>query len=436
MGGCFRGLTTREETIMLQESREIIVEHEHARAVVSFVASVSESSIISLVRTVNELRKRRFYHDIELQIASPGGEVIALEYFIEALRHWQEDELDLTTCALTSCSSAAAVMLSLGIRRRKASPASSLLYHFSRIHAREREPITQTRARSFVESLESIDKRILEELVSRAKKNKFEAKDFTKEDRHTLEKIRESLDRQSRDGDPNPIPWLQNWIEAERWEELYRVLCESDRPISGRLAHALGLVDELVEPKPVQPERREDQRRKDQIITIPAWETVYKDGEVDVQHMKRHVLVMGETGSGKTKSAVLPVVAAAYSSSKVSVALVIDPKKELFTEIQHVANSTGKRLERIDPDKIKIDLMASEEWTVDELIEKKQYWTAAERVLQRVAGFSGTNPARDVGWKAAYRAENPTGIAKDSSLRPPSSPSLSGGPPTGGPLRA
>ena len=86
--------------------KAILVEHE--RAIVSFVARVTESNVIHLVRAINELQRQRFYRHVELQIASPGGQVLALQYFLEALSYWKDHGLHLNTPALTSCSSAAA----------------------------------------------------------------------------------------------------------------------------------------------------------------------------------------------------------------------------------------------------------------------------------------------------------------------------------------
>ena len=201
--------------------------------------------------------------------------------------------------------------------------------------------------------------------------------------------------------------WLRDWIAKtkdapaperhQRWKALYRVLCESDRSISGRLAHGLGLVDELVEPMaghgaaPPLPIRS---------IVIPEWTRAYKSGAVDVNHLKRHTLVMGETGSGKTASAILPVIAAAYHSPEVGVVLIIDPKYELGTELNHLLrkgaepNQPNKRIVWIKADEIMVDLMSTEGWSIGELIKERKYWTAAERVLRRLAGFSGSNPAQ------------------------------------------
>ena len=387
-----------------QTDQAVFVEHDADRAIVWFVAPVSESSIIGLVRTVNELRKKRFYPKVELRIASPGGEVLALQYFLEALSDWRDDGLALTTLALTSCSSAAAVMLSLG-DRRKASPTSDLLYHFARIRVDENVPMTRNRAQFFAQSLQQTDMRILHELVNRAVCNMPELDDLSIEDRTTLTEIRVALGELSDATDH--AAWLQGWMTATkdaskddrqaRWETLYSLLCQADRHVSGRLAHALGLLDELVQPMTRNPTHQPTPAR---YVEIPEWKQAYTDGMVAVNHLKRHTLVLGETGSGKTASAILPALAAAYNSPEVGVALVIDPKFELRTELERLstiathAPEHRKRLEWIKTDECMIDLMSTEDWSIRDLIEQQRYWTAAERVLQRVAGLSQSNPAR------------------------------------------
>ena len=382
----------------------ILVEHEHERAIVSFVAPVTESSVIELVRTVNELQRQRFYRHVELQIASPGGQVLALQYFLEALAYWKGRGLRLTTLALTSCSSAAAVMLSLG-DRRKASPASLILYHFARIHVSESTPITRTHARHFAESLDLLDTRILGALVSRATANPPQPHEFSAEDRTALQELRAALGDSSDAKDS--VTWLAQWLEATqdaseqdretRWTTLYRILCETDRPISGRLAYSLGLVDELVQPMAADSAAPPVPRRS---LRVPEWNNVYRDGAVDVAFLKRHTLVLGETGSGKTASAILPVLAAAYRAPEVGVALVIDPKHELGRALKCLEASAGsgdtapKRVQFIDPKEIRIDLMSTPAWNIDDLLAERRYWSAAERMLQRVAGLSATSGAR------------------------------------------
>lgn len=123
----------------------INVEHKQTHVIVTFTGNVTESSIIDLVSTVDLLRSDYFYRRIELRIASPGGDVVALDYFIDALSNWKRQALTVITRALTTCSSAAAIMLSLG-DRREASPSSILLYHYSRMSLEHRGPMTSDSA--------------------------------------------------------------------------------------------------------------------------------------------------------------------------------------------------------------------------------------------------------------------------------------------------
>ena len=389
---------------MQSNNPAILVEHEHERAIVSFVAPVSESSIIELIRTINDLQKQRFYRQVELQIASPGGQVLALQYFLEALAHWKNRGLNLTTLALTSCSSAAAVMLSLG-NRRKASPTSLILYHFARIHVSENTPITRTHASHFAESLQLLDTRILSALVARAASNPPQLHHLTAEDCNALHELRIALGDPCNESDDSA--WLQNWLKVTmdgseqeqetRWTTLYRHLCETDRPISGRLAYRLGLVDELVQPMAAASESPPPPHRS---LRIPQWRAAYTNGAVNVDYLKRHTLVLGETGSGKTASAILPVLAAAYHSPEVGVALVIDPKQELGRALVMLEKSStsgaphAKKIEFILTEEIKIDLMSTEAWNIDSLLSAQKYWSAAERMLQRVAGLSASSAAR------------------------------------------
>ena len=141
------------------------IEHKQTHVIVTFTGGVTESSIIELVSAIDRLRSDYFYHQIVLRIASPGGEVIALDYFIEALSHWKQQDLKLTTRALTTCKSAAAIMLSLG-DYREASSSSILHYHNSRIPELP-GPMTRDGAEEIMEKLGSIDEHMLARLVDR-----------------------------------------------------------------------------------------------------------------------------------------------------------------------------------------------------------------------------------------------------------------------------
>ena len=73
---------------------------------------------------------------------------------------------------------------------------------------------------------------------------------------------------------------------------------------------------------------------------MPQWRGLYPPwGEVPRELLTRHTLALGETGSGKTASAILPVLAAMARAprGRMGAALVIDPKRELGPVLERLA---------------------------------------------------------------------------------------------------
>ena len=390
----------------------IEVEHKQTRVIVTFIGNVTEEGIIELISAIDQLRSYYFYHQIDLRIASPGGDVVALDYFIDALSHWQRQDLKLTTRALTTCKSAAAIMLSLG-DRREASSSSLLHYHNSRILGQS-GPITSDSAEEVMEKLKSIDERMLVRLVDRVVARnvdnypKGELKDI---DKIVLQSLRiewSNRANEETDDDEDDESWLETWLDETRgledgkklrarWSGLYDALLDQDKPISATLAIRLGLIDDLVGPT-LQKSGESALDAGVRWLEIPEWRAVYPEGKVDERYLRRHTLVMGETGSGKTRSAILPALISAYRSPRVGVGLVIDPKHELDDALEGWSNREGehksKRLVRISGDGYAIDLMSGAQWSIKEMIEKEEYWSAAQRILQRIATITNSNPAR------------------------------------------
>ena len=119
-------------------------------------------------------------------------------------------------------------------------------------------------------------------------------------------------------------------------------------------------------------------------------------GVVTRENLCRHTLILGETGSGKTKSGILPVLAGMTHSTNdtVSCALVIDPKKELKSYLdQQRDNITVHTIDIHNQDKRPIlNLMAGEK-SVVRLLKKNQYKDAAVKILLRAESLSIANPA-------------------------------------------
>ena len=370
------------------------IEHKQTRVIVTYTGSVTEEGIIDLVNTIDRLRTDYFYRQVDLWIASPGGDVVALEYFIEAILHWKQQDLMVTTRALTSCASAAAIMLSLG-DHREASSSSVLIYHYSRTSG-QHGPMTSEDVEEMGLKLKNVDKNMLKRLVDRVVESddfddSIQTNIFSDMDQAALKDIRMEWSRRTGEelNDEADGMWLNAWLDSTRemtdqdalrarWSMLYDALLDQDQPITAALAIKLGLVDKLVEP--IASEVDESiSGSGSRWIRIPEWKTAYPNGMVDARYLKRHTLILGETGSGKTKSAILPVLAAAYRSPYIGVGLIIDPKREFESLLNKWDKSRsedeGKDLVWITPDEILIDLMSNHKWSIKDM-----------RVFRRICG--------------------------------------------------
>ena len=80
-------------------------EHRQGRAVVKVVSDITEGLAIELVAHIRRLRDECFHERVELEIASDGGSVLALGYFLDALDEFRASGLEVVTRALTSAAS-------------------------------------------------------------------------------------------------------------------------------------------------------------------------------------------------------------------------------------------------------------------------------------------------------------------------------------------
>ena len=112
--------------------------------------------------------------------------------------------------------------------------------------------------------------------------------------------------------------------------------------------------------------------------------------------LTRHALVLGETGSGKSASAVLPVCAALARAprGRVGAALVIDPKREAGAVLEALAPG---RLRTVSARGTVLNLMASPAWSLKADLSERRWLRAATRVLRRVHSLVPATPARVLG---------------------------------------
>ena len=177
--------------------------------------------------------------------------------------------------------------------------------------------------------------------------------------------------------------------DRDTFVRLYRRLFETELWISSRVARALRLIDRIGSAAGVPaPDPGGG------ALAVPEWRALFPPrGDVPRPALTRHTLVLGETGSGKTASSILPVVAAMARepAARLGAALVIDPKRELAPVLERLA---GKRLHHVRADTAALDLMAGERWRLDTMLRDGRWLTAATRILLRVASFVPSSPAR------------------------------------------
>ena len=147
------------------EATNLTVHYKHDKAVISFNQQVDSASILNLCEEIDTAVDDYHYRKVQIRIESPGGEIDALQYYIDKLPQWRRKQVQLETMALMQSSSAAALMLSLGdLGKRSAAPSANLLYHNARVYG-SREPLTSEGLGELERRLSRIDDKMLMRLL-------------------------------------------------------------------------------------------------------------------------------------------------------------------------------------------------------------------------------------------------------------------------------
>ena len=109
--------------------------------------------------------------------------------------------------------------------------------------------------------------------------------------------------------------------------------------------------------------------------------------------LTRHTLALGDTGSGKTASVVLPILQGALRAPRGRFAggLIIDPKRELAALVEREAPD---RMHLLNPSEMGIDLMSGEADALAQLLREWRYRAVAQRILLRTLSFEPHLPTR------------------------------------------
>ena len=398
------------------------------RAIVTIMTEITEASMVDLVAEIDRLSTDYFYKKIELSISSPGGSSLALDYYLDALKRFQASGVQIWTRALTQAGSAAAAIVSLGDGPRKAGRTAMLRYHFHRIPAEE--DLTAHKAREYERLLSQVDRKMTWQIAERAyagyrsdektqkppRRPDRSLDDFSDMDwrimkRLTGPEVFTDIDL----SEDNRKSWLtavrrrvandcEQQAGAYGFLRLYEEIFAIDVPISAAFACELRLIDGLVDDEETDT-LADEPGRGAHTVEVPEWHNLFPpSGEIARADLCRHVMAFGETGSGKTKSAIVPVLKgilrqadpAQKAASPMSCALVIDPKKELFQILEnHAPDGVAVRIletERNGDDGLRLNLMTGE-WAIAEDFAKDDMLGTAQKILKRCASFVPQNPS-------------------------------------------
>ena len=379
----------------------------NARPIIHFSGPLEDENCIELVDRIRVLRDDLFFSEVQLRIASPGGQLSALKYVAESVHELQAGGMKIATHAITKVGSAAAVMLSLG-DVRTAHRKSLLLYHTGRVPGVD-GTLTARSAKFLATALHTADDEIIALLADRAALAPAPDADTPVE----LFALGDwpVIGRLSLGNARNPKTTLRRFRKrvadafkdpSTRLRKLYSDFCAQDSPVSPYLALELGLIDGVGDGNPTTQER--SAVKDEGGLVVPEWESLYSGGWVPRAALTRHTLILGESGGGKTVSGVLPILSAVVrEGGPVSCALVIDPKWDLFPIARGLAGADcSVHLLRAGVDSVNI--MAGSR-SVAEHVSNGQWMTAAQKILARTASFSDS-PARIFAGKRASSARN------------------------------
>ena len=390
--------------------------HHATHASVHFAGGLDWESAAELVDVVETLTTHYFYGVVELTVTSNGGATEAFEHVLGAMRRWEAAGVRVVTRAVGSASSAGALLVSLGTER-VAAPRAQLRYHH--VMAPEPGALTAAGARELERTLTATDVLMVRRLVERAlqteacARGEAPAEDSDREVlAHLVGRRRSASRRRAGRFGPRTRPQAHSaacdvqrlaHVLARRVERavrrrdvtalgrLYVRLAARDVPISASLARTLRLIDridaESYRPSGAVPAPGAS-------LTVPQWRALYPpSGEVPLAALTRHVLVLGETGTGKSASAILPVLAAAARAplDSVGCGLVVDPKRELKPALKAIA---PQRLRSIVASETVLNVMGGERWSIDNDVCAGRCLSAAAAVLRRVVSFVPDIPAQ------------------------------------------
>ena len=378
------------------------IQHRRDWLVVALNGDITWDGAKEFVDTVDAHLEQYFYVRIEVVVSSRGGMAAAAEHIVRAFERWRRDRVHVRTRVIASAASAAAVLLSVG-EERIAGPGATLLYHLSRVFDAS---VTAHESAELHARLARIDERFIGFLVDRALRGHDAAPcQAEPSDREVLEHVAAAITlppassrrrkrvKQMAERLGRALDEAVRARDRKTLSGAYRALAGLDRFISAPLARTLKLIDRIDEAGDTRGPRPDAQDG----LAVAQWRVLYPpSGTVPRWVLTRHLLALGETGSGKSESVILPLLAALTREppERFSGALVIDPKRDLATMLAHV---TPQRLKHVTAETLALNVMADKRWSIGAHLAAGRWKSAANRILLRAASFLPASPLQVLG---------------------------------------
>lgn len=125
----------RDSPQLNPQDRVIIPAFAPRRVTFTYKGTISDAGIKALCEQIDLAIDLYQPMHLVVQLDSPGGSALALDYWIYRLKQWRKIGIEIETMADTVCASAAALALTFGvIGRRFAHPLTKLHFHNPRVH--------------------------------------------------------------------------------------------------------------------------------------------------------------------------------------------------------------------------------------------------------------------------------------------------------------
>ena len=417
---------------------------EQNQSKVQFTGEVSEQAINDVIDHLRQEFDELLMDRVVLEIDSHGGLVRGWKFFIDAAREFVEQGKTLVTTTRNEAISAAALMLIAG-EKRVATAGARIHFHNCSVDVSTTHQLNVRQAVPALNEAAKLDRELQKFAVQqiRVKKGgkyppaKHMSAKLSEDDLMVLEYIHLALKKDSQsDATQQFAASMEQDFKNRRhqkrskrphfplgkWRKFFANCSEADRhividtlfrldaTITPYLCLELGLIDQIEgDPNCVS-------ATKAPVAHLQAaeWPELI-NREMTRENVVRHFHAFGQSGSGKTASAIKPFINAAATQTDCNELasksmFIIDPKKELYPFIKKLVRSSKSNYQkctlfRIHQNRLhmgdtpmKINCMKSTDFDARRLFELGDYEKLIEGIGERIKGLGiSQNAASRIG---------------------------------------